>query len=57
MKLLKMRDGSILLGVATKSIYGNNNLDHNEVIGYFCRDGRLIQNCLRKACGPPVTVS
>jgi len=56
-KLLKIRDGSILYGVATKNIFGSNNMDHNEALCYFCRDGRLFQNCLRRTYGPPITVN
>lgn len=43
-----MRDGSLSIGIGTGNIFGNNVMDHNDIVAYFCRDGRIFENGQRK---------
>lgn len=53
-RLLKMRDGSLAIGVGSEGVLSCSSLEHAEFVGYLCRDGRIYENGMRRINGTPI---
>jgi hypothetical protein len=49
-----MRDGSLAIGIGSEAAFHNASLDHNEYIYYFCRDGKIYENGVKRINGRPI---
>lgn len=51
LRMNRMRDGSLSIGVGTEAVMGCSSLEHPEYMGYLCRDGRIYEGNSRKITG------